>query len=903
MIGKRILHYEILEELGRGGMGVVYRARDEKLQRDVALKFLPQHLRGQETEEARFLQEARAASALNHPHVCVIHDISEEDGQRFIVMEWVEGQTLGAIVRGQGPAPLDKVTDWAIQIGEALAEAHAHGVIHRDIKDENIMVNAKGQVKVMDFGLAKLKGSVKLTQTSTTVGTLGYMAPEQIQTGVCDARTDVFSFGVVIYELVTGRLPFRGDREAVMMYSILNEEPDPLATVRPEVSAELVHVVDRALEKNPEERYQSVADMLIDLKRLKRDTAKVSRKSLGAMPTVEGKGQGGPAAGPASDQPPGAAPAANAGSNAFAERPPAPGRGRRVAVAITVALAIALAAGAWRWQTQGGPALNPNMSFKRLDVPFTQLGYPGFSPDGNWISFCAPDERGKWDVYFMSLQSGGPRRVTSDSASYINSTDVSPDGSQIAYSERVAADSGEIRIVPSLGGAARVVASYGFRQNGGEPRWRPDGRRIAWTLNEFDRSFDNLGKRQVWSVAPDGSDPRKEFTDSVGIGRGSFSLSWSPDGRSLAWIRSLSQEHQEMVVRDLDTGRERQLTHDRARIDEVCWTRRNEIFFSSTRGGSTNIWAVRPTGGRPVQVTKGTGPDIGMQVSADGRRMVFIQLSADDMLNVADLETGKVVPVNLRAGQIVDPTLSPDGRRIAFTQGDPDPLNSRFQIVTVSVQGGAVTPVSPAGALSEYPQWSPDGRYISYYTRAVGQSPDSTRLKIAPADGGNPVDVGLALDNRWVGVDSLMVSYPAYNEVVSPRGGRGTHIEGDSLAVIPTGKGFNVVSDLHAHRVGMYLDPHPVGVRPGPRSGWIRIQDEHSHARFVGFVPDYTRALVSVHQKLYWVDLPGLAMHEIRGDFPGLFTRGSGHLSGQSRLFAYSVGRRRSQMVLVEDLH
>jgi eukaryotic-like serine/threonine-protein kinase len=274
MIGKVVSHYRILEKLGEGGMGVVYKAEDVKLTRTVALKFLPHGLDAHESERARFLQEARAAAILNHPNICTVYDIQEHDDQPFIVMEYVEGKTLREIV------PVTKMQDaitYAIQIAEALQEAHKQGIVHRDIKAENIMVNAKNQVKVMDFGLAKLKGSLKLTRTSSTIGTLAYMAPEQIQGEEVDARSDIFSFGIVLYEMLTGHLAFRGEHEAAMIYSILNEDPEPLTKYLPEVPSDLLHLLNRALEKDPADRYQSIGDIAIDLKRIKRDTSKVFR--------------------------------------------------------------------------------------------------------------------------------------------------------------------------------------------------------------------------------------------------------------------------------------------------------------------------------------------------------------------------------------------------------------------------------------------------------------------------------------------------------------------------------------------------------------------------------------------------------------------------------------------------
>lgn len=276
MIGKTIAHYTILSKLGEGGMGIVYKAQDTKLDRTVALKFLPQHLTARDSERARLLQEARAASALNHPNICGIHTIGEFEDQQFIDLEYIDGETLGEKIK-RGPIPLNDAVAYAIQIGEALHEAHAAGIVHRDIKSENVMVNSRNQIKVMDFGLAKLKGSVKLTRTSSTIGTLAYMSPEQIQGSDGDARSDIFSFGVLFFEMLTGQLPFRGAHEASMVYSIVNEEPDNVTRYLPSASVEIVHILDKALDKDPEARYQNVTDMVVDLRRLKKDSTRVHR--------------------------------------------------------------------------------------------------------------------------------------------------------------------------------------------------------------------------------------------------------------------------------------------------------------------------------------------------------------------------------------------------------------------------------------------------------------------------------------------------------------------------------------------------------------------------------------------------------------------------------------------------
>jgi serine/threonine protein kinase/tetratricopeptide (TPR) repeat protein len=264
MIGSTISHYKVLEKLGEGGMGVVYKAEDLKLKRLVALKFLPQNLTRSDDELARFQQEAQAAATLNHPNICTIHAIGEHDRQQFIDMEFVDGETL----RAKLPiSDLNIATALAGQIAGALQEAHSNGIIHRDIKADNIMVNAKGQVKVMDFGLAKLKGTLRLTRTTSTVGTLAYMAPELMQGGEADMRSDIFSYGIVLFEMLAGKTPFRGEHEAAIMYSIVNEEPTPMERFRQDVPPFIQNVISKSLQKDPAHRYQNFGELLGDLQR------------------------------------------------------------------------------------------------------------------------------------------------------------------------------------------------------------------------------------------------------------------------------------------------------------------------------------------------------------------------------------------------------------------------------------------------------------------------------------------------------------------------------------------------------------------------------------------------------------------------------------------------------------
>jgi len=258
--------YRILEELGHGGMGIVYKADDMKLRRAVAIKFLPPELNANPEARERFIQEARAAAALSHPNICTIHEVDESEGKPFIVMEYIEGEDLRQKVK-KGPLPIEEALDITIQAAEGLEKAHQKGIVHRDIKSANIMVTESGQVKIMDFGLAKLRGGSSLTGEGATIGTVAYMSPEQARGDKVDGRTDIWSLGVVLYEMLTGELPFRGERDVSLLYSIVHEPPRSLKDKKPPVPAELQRVIERTLDKNPDSRYPTAAEMKKDIVR------------------------------------------------------------------------------------------------------------------------------------------------------------------------------------------------------------------------------------------------------------------------------------------------------------------------------------------------------------------------------------------------------------------------------------------------------------------------------------------------------------------------------------------------------------------------------------------------------------------------------------------------------------
>ena len=264
MTGTTILHYKVLDKIGEGGMGVVYKGEDLHLRRTVALKFLSEKALANKQDRARFQREAQAAAALDHPNICTVYGIEEAEGQVFIVMAYVDGPSLSKLVKS-GPLSLEQPLDIGTQIAQGLQEAHGSKIVHRDVKSGNILLSSKGQVKIGDFGIALLIDRSRITQSGTSLGTVAYMSPEQALGKRADRRTDIWSLGVVLFEMVAGRLPFGGKHEHVITYSLLNEEPNPLAVARPGLPAGLERIVTKALRKEPEERYQHVDDMLVDL--------------------------------------------------------------------------------------------------------------------------------------------------------------------------------------------------------------------------------------------------------------------------------------------------------------------------------------------------------------------------------------------------------------------------------------------------------------------------------------------------------------------------------------------------------------------------------------------------------------------------------------------------------------
>ncbi len=723
MIGSTVSHYKILEKLGEGGMGIVYKALDTRLNRTVALKVLPDRVSQAAEARARFLQEAQAAAGLNHGNICTIYGVEEFDGSLFIVMEYIEGGTL------QERIPFAKPEDAvaiAAEIGDALQEAHSKGIVHRDIKADNVMLTSRGQAKVMDFGLAKLKGALKLTRTSSTVGTLAYMAPEQIQGHEVDHRSDIFSFGVLLFEMLTGRLPFRGEHEAAMVYSIVNEEPQDIGALVPRLSPIIANLIQRCLEKDPADRYQTMLDAVSELRRSQKKTSPVMRSALHRPPAAGDS--------PAPSVPMPAAPTISAG------RKPA------IMIAAVVATVAIVAVAVWIFSGSSRPRINPNMMVSPLQIPAAEYQYPGISSDGRWLTFPGSDLNGNWDIYMMLIETGETERVTTDSSLSVRnslSARFSPDGSSITYARRQSGMVPEICVVSVLSRLVRVIADTGI-----SPQWSPTGDRIYY----YRLSPSPL--REYWSVSPRGGDARVEFVDSLAKGSMTkFSLCISPDGRKIAFTRPLANDYNEIFIRHLATGEEVQLTDDKKTIDEVTWADNGMLFYTSNKSGSYNIWSIPETGGAAQQVTRGAGSDYGISFSTAANRLVFLQRT--DVATLRMVNTDGTGDHQVYTDEnIVNSHIAPDGNTLALELSHPT-LNHTLMVRGIS--GGRQEILFPYDSAIErsFPGWSPGGSSLSYVEHRPGSR--HFNAKIIDFAGGRRVhDLGEGIFIGWVS-DSVAI--------------------------------------------------------------------------------------------------------------------------------------------------
>jgi Tol biopolymer transport system component len=754
-VGRRVGPYKILSPLGAGGMGEVYLAEDVRLNRRVALKLLPGAFTQDPERVRRFEREAHAASALNHPNIVTIHEVGEWDGVHFIATEFVEGRTLRSLIAGEGLKAGDAL-GVASQVAEALAAAHAAGIIHRDIKPENIMLRPDGYAKVLDFGIAKLTGRGDSsegveTETGAVVGTVAYMSPEQALGQKLDQRTDVFSLGVVLYETLTGEHPFRGATNAATFDRILNHHPPTPNIPDPGAATELERVVCRALEKNRELRHQTAADLRAELKTLQR--------ALEPTPPVSG----------AADAP----------------RPRRPRGSPKPAARVALsALLLALAAAVIYFATrpaespagEAAPAAAPapSLNFTQLtDQPGQEL-YPSLSPDGKALVYAARGTSGDWNVYWQRVGGGNPRNLTENSPADDMQPAFSPDGEYIVFrSER---EKGGLFIMGATGESVRRLTDFGFF-----PAWSPDGREVSFSTEGFsDPNSRRLSPSMIWVVNASTGE-RRQLTDAKT--GDAAQPAWSPDGARIAYWGKHKGGQRDIWTIPARGGDPAPVTDDAAFDWNPVWSPDGKfLYFASDRGGSMNLWRVpleeqtgRPTG-PPEPLTTPSTYAQQVTFSRDGRRAAYVnQVSSTNIFTVdfnpyKERITGQPVAVTQGFRHASGPHLSPDGRWFVYSsQGE------KQEDIYLVARDGASPPrkLTDDAYKDRGPRWSPDGASIAFYSDRSGRY----EAWAINADGG-----GL---RQLTFTEGPSVAYPFW----SPDGARVAYNRlGESCSIIEVGK-------------------------------------------------------------------------------------------------------------------
>jgi len=727
LVGQTLDHYQVLSLSGSGGMGEVYRARDVNLGREVAIKILPASFRS--GAKLRFEREARAASALNHPNILTIHQIEQADDHRFIVSEFIDGDTLRERL-AKGRLGLTEALDIAIQIASALSAAHDAGIVHRDIKPENIMLRRDGLVKVLDFGLAKVTDSSATsvppeqstlewfqTDSGIVLGTSAYMSPEQTRGLIVDARTDIWSLGVVLYEMVVGSLPFTGATRSDMMVSILEREPPALKDDVLGHPAELRRIFNKTFQKRASERYQTARELLDDLKKLRQglDTHH-ARKGFGSFR-----------------------------------------HSKLIALAILlVTITIAVIA---LYKLIGRNPSQPVRPVART-TPFTSFTgreqQPTFSPDGKQIAFSWNGDKGdNFDIYVKLVNSEArPLQLTSNPAEDIYPA-WSPDGQQIAF-VRHSGPEVSIFTISALGGQERKLYSgtsafYSLYEFGNALSWSPDGKYLAFS--------GQPGPRQpnaIFLLSVETHETRQLTRAPTGF-LGDSTPAFSPDGKLLSFVRGASSRDVEVYVMPAYGGEPKRLTFDNRSVRSLAWTSDSQwiVFASWFRG--LLLWKIPAAGGTPQQLDVGAEFASTLAISRNGDRLAYSQEFRDTNIWRIDLEGTKLKsgPTRLISStrQDFSPQYSPDNKKVVFTSA----RTGNNEIWMCDSDGRNPVPLTSFGGPDVgSPRWSPDGQLIAVDSLASG----NRDIYVVGTEGGKPrrlngdkfdnVRPSWSRDGRWI---------------------------------------------------------------------------------------------------------------------------------------------------------
>ena len=712
MVGKTISHYRILSELGRGGMGIVYKAEDTKLERTVALKFLAPHAIEDPEHKARFVREAKAAARLNHQNICPVYEIDEADGQTFLAMAFLEGQTVKAKI-AQRPLKLEEALDVAVQTAQGLKAAHQNEVVHRDIKPANLMLTGEGQVKVMDFGLAQLAEASKLTKTQTMLGTPAYMSPEQARREPTDRRTDVWSLGVVIYEMVTGRLPFEGERQEAVLYAIANEEPEPITALRAGLPMDLEWIVGKALAKDPTERYQHVEEMIVDLKSLSKKLALGKSTILQSGVTATPPGIG-----------------VQQALRSAEEATKKLERLKVVSVALAVVLlvvAVGISVGLWL----RAPESTPELPLRRFAfAPVDSFQEPVISPAGRHITYVA-GLPGEFTLWVQDLDRDEPRQIVGPGGN--GSPFWSPDSNFIAFRA-----SRELKKVSVQGGPTTTLCelpSPTVRTGIMGGAWSPDGNTIVFSAGYPLRLYQvpSQGGTPKLLFEPEESEQRQLFVSP-------HFLPKQAGSRGLLFVISEQQEER-LVLQNLDSGRREVL----APGNQPFYSPTGHIVYQTAAG----LWALPfsaetlTTTGEPFPIKENASYP---SVAGDGT-LLYHEAEQTGLRQLVWRDRGgkKLGVIGRPQQDIRMPVLSPEGSRVVVRAFE----NENWNIWIHDVARPLKTRVSFAPANVDLPTWTAKGDKITFSSNRNG----NWDIFVKSADGSGEAEPLLATPFNFYGYE------------------------------------------------------------------------------------------------------------------------------------------------------